>query len=128
MSTHSYRDLEMKVIEWSQARKIIPRSTPIAQARKTAEESAELVEAATKLKVLADIEKMFAGIAVDEGFAEYKQIALSEFKDAAGDTVVTLINACALADVDLVDCLDGAYNQIKDRRGTLMPNGQFVKE
>jgi hypothetical protein len=25
-------------------------------------------------------------------------------------------------------CLAGAYEQIKDRRGTLMPDGTFVKE
>jgi hypothetical protein len=41
---------------------------------------------------------------------------------------VCLINYCALRDIDLVSCLAGAYDEIKDRRGTLMPDGTFVKE
>ncbi len=45
-----------------------------------------------------------------------------------GDTVVCLINYCALRDLDLVECLIEAYAEIKDRKGTLMPDGTFVKE
>jgi hypothetical protein len=49
-------------------------------------------------------------------------------KDGVGDVVVCLINYCALRDINLVDCLKGAYEQIKDRKGTLLPSGVFVKE
>jgi hypothetical protein len=42
--------------------------------------------------------------------------------------MVCLINYCALRDIDLVECLCNAYDEIKDRKGTLMPNGVFVKE
>jgi NTP pyrophosphatase (non-canonical NTP hydrolase) len=48
--------------------------------------------------------------------------------DAVGDTVVCLINVCALMDVNLVDCLEAAYQQIKDRRGYMNAEGIFVKE
>ena len=48
--------------------------------------------------------------------------------DSVGDVMVCLINACALADIDLVQCMGRAYEEIKDRRGTLLPNGVFVKE
>jgi hypothetical protein len=48
--------------------------------------------------------------------------------DAIGDTVVCLINVCALMDVNLTDCLEAAYNQIKDRRGYMNAEGIFVKE
>lgn len=99
----------MKVIEWAQARKIIPNSTPVAQARKTLEEAGELLEAAARL---------------DAG----DQTAIAAYRDAVGDVVVTLVNGCALADVDLVDCFYGSFQEIKDRRGTLMPNGLFLKE
>ena len=124
----SYRDIEMKVIEWAQARKIIPNSTPQAQARKTTEETRELVEAATKLRVLQDMRSMFPGLQDDLNFIDYQMKALEEFKDAVGDVMVTLTNACALADVDAVDCFAGSYDEIKDRKGTLMPDGVFVKE
>lgn len=110
----SYRDIEMKVIEWAQARKIIPNSTPVAQARKTLEEAGELLEAATCL-----------GYDLDTA---HNAEALAKFKDAAGDVLVTLVNACALADVDLIDCFAGSYDEIKDRKGTLRTDGVFVKE
>jgi NTP pyrophosphatase (non-canonical NTP hydrolase) len=49
-------------------------------------------------------------------------------KDGVGDVLVCLINMCALLDINLTDCLQLAYNEIKDRKGTLLPNGVFVKE
>ena len=99
----SFSELELDVIRWSEARKIIPNSTPLAQAFKAVEEINELVDA------LRDGDR--------EGAI-----------DGAGDTLVCLINVCALMDVNLTDCLAHAYNQIKDRRGTLGADGIFVKE
>jgi len=48
--------------------------------------------------------------------------------DAVGDTMVCLINYCALQDINLVDCMQVAYDTIKNRTGTLLPNGVFVKD
>lgn len=124
----SFTEFVLKVIRWSEDRKIIPRSTPIAQSRKTAEEATELVEAAAKLKLLRDLESNVEWLGDNPYFVEQKKIALDEFKDAAGDVTVTLVNACALADVDLVECCWGSWNQIKDRKGELLPNGIFQKE
>ena len=45
-----------------------------------------------------------------------------------GDEMVCLINYCALQDLNLVDCMQVAYDQIKNRRGTLLPNGVFKKD
>lgn len=99
----SYADIEMKVIQWGEARGIVQNSTPLAQATKTQEELFELIQAIhTK-----DREAM---------------------KDAYGDILVTLIMGCACADLDLVECFAGAYNEIKDRKGYLTPEGIFVKE
>jgi NTP pyrophosphatase (non-canonical NTP hydrolase) len=99
----SYAEIEMKVVQWSEARKIIPNSTPFAQSIKAVEEINELVDA------LRDNNKVDA-------------------IDAIGDTVVCLINVCALLDVNLTDCLAAAYHQIKDRRGYMNAEGIFVKE
>lgn len=128
MNRTSYRELELEIIRWAEARKIIPRSTPLAQTRKTLEESGELLEAAAALKVFNDLAKLFPGLSHRVDFVGYRLGWVEKFKDAVGDTYVTIINACALADVDAVDCLAGAYDEIKDRKGTLMPNGIFVKE
>jgi NTP pyrophosphatase (non-canonical NTP hydrolase) len=100
---NSYRATEMKVIQWAQDRQIIPNSTPMAQAIKTKEEVGELFDAL--------MTKDHAAL-----------------RDAYGDILVTLIIGAALADVDLVDCLNDAYNEIKDRKGHLNAAGIFVKE
>jgi uncharacterized protein YabN with tetrapyrrole methylase and pyrophosphatase domain len=99
----SYQELELKVIRWSEDRRIIPNSTPLAQWKKAAEELDELKEA-------------------------LKKDDLNEAIDAVGDTVVCLINICALLDVNLTDCLEAAFLQIKDRRGYMNDEGLFVKE
>lgn len=99
----SYAEYEMKVLQWSEQRRIIPNSTPLAQWKKAAEELDELKDALKK----------------DDRY---------EAIDAVGDTVVCLINICALLDVNLTDCLAAAYEQIKDRRGYMNAEGIFVKE
>lgn len=124
----SYRELELLVIRWAEERRIIPNSTPVAQTRKTLEEAGELLEAATALKVCNDMAKNVPSLAELPGFRRYREEWLGKFKDAVGDTYVTVINACALADVDAVECLADAYDEIKDRKGTLRPDGIFVKE
>lgn len=99
----TYAALESDVVRWSEARKIIPNSTPHAQLLKALSEMGELADATLK------------------GQKE-------EAMDAVGDVMVCLINYCALQDFNLVDCLEMAYDQIKHRKGTLMASGVFVKE
>ena len=103
MSKPSYSIVELDIIRWAEARRIIPNSTPSAQLLKAFEEMGELASGVAKGNREATI-------------------------DAVGDVMVCLVNLCALLDLDLVECMQHAYNQIKDRRGTLMPNGVFVKE
>jgi uncharacterized protein YabN with tetrapyrrole methylase and pyrophosphatase domain len=99
----SYAELEMKVIQWSEARKIIPNSTPIAQWKKGIEEINELGDAIVENNLAKAI-------------------------DGVGDTVVCLINICALLDISLTECLAVAYGEIKDRKGYMNEEGIFVKE
>ena len=103
MSHTSFNEVQMKVIRWAEARKIIPNSTPEAQMLKMVSEVGELADAINKGN-------------------------MDDIQDAVGDTLVCLINVCALLDIDPVDCLQVAYDQIKHRKGTLLPNGVFVKE
>lgn len=99
----SYAKLEMQVVQWAEARKIVQHSNNLAQAVKTLEEVTELLDAIVK------------------GDREAQ-------KDAYGDILVTLIVGCATADLDLTECLAGAYEQIKDRKGYLTAQGVFVKQ
>lgn len=50
-----------------------------------------------------------------------------ELKDAIGDSFVTLIILSGICGYDPTDCLEMAYNAIKDRKGTT-ENGTFVKD
>ena len=99
----SYANTEMKVIQWGEARGIVQNSTPFAQALKTKEELDELFDAISK----------------DDKDA---------IKDAYGDILVTLVMGAACADLDLVDCFKGAYNEIKGRTGRLGADGIFYKD
>ena len=47
--------------------------------------------------------------------------------DAIGDMYVVLTILARQMDISLEQCVDVAYNEIKDRKG-LMVNGVFVKE
>ena len=99
----SYADIEMKVISWACDRKIIPNASSQTQLLKTMSELGELADALIK----GDREGVIDGL---------------------GDVLVTLIIVAAKEDLDLVTCLKSAYNEIKDRKGTMLPNGVFVKE
>jgi NTP pyrophosphatase (non-canonical NTP hydrolase) len=99
----SYADLIGKVEQWARDRQIIPNSTPQAQLMKTVSELGELADATLKND--------------REGIV-----------DGVGDVIVTLVIYSALQGVSLYGCLESAYGEIKDRRGTLTPEGVFCKE
>lgn len=96
-------ELEQNVIGWAKARQIIPNANATSQLLKAVSEMGELADAVNKGQT-------------------------SEMKDAVGDVIVCLINLCALENTSLTECIEGAWNEIKDRKGTLLPNGVFVKE
>lgn len=99
----SYAEVEMKVVQWAEARKIIPNAKAYTQLLKGVSELGELADAEIK----GDRAKIIDGV---------------------GDVLVCLIVYCALHDINVVDCLNAAYDEIKNRKGTLLPNGVFVKE
>lgn len=51
-----------------------------------------------------------------------------DIRDAVGDIIVVLIGYCMQTHNDIIHCLDGAYNEIKDRTGKVNKNGVFVKD
>lgn len=99
----SWNIAELNVIRWSEARGIIPNSTSLAQHKKAQEEMNELLTAIT--------DRDRAGII-----------------DGIGDILVCLINVCALEDVSMTQCLEAAYQEIKDRKGYMNKEGIFVKD
>jgi len=98
----TYAMTEIEIIRWAEARKIIPNSTPGTQLLKAMSEMGELADATIKDN-------------------------REDIVDSVGDVMVCLIIYCALQDINLVDCMEVAYDSIKNRKGTLRENGVFVK-
>ena len=98
----NFEELQELVIDWAYERNIIDVKNTPKQFMKVTEELGELAE----------------GINKDNQ---------GQIKDSLGDILVTLIILSRDLDVDLLDCLRGAYDVIKDRTGKTV-NGVFVKE
>ena len=49
-------------------------------------------------------------------------------KDDIGDCMVVLNNLAHMTDTPLADCLAQAWNDIKDRKGTMNEHGVFIKD
>lgn len=98
-----YKYVEELIVAWAKDRKIIPNATPASQLLKMVSEVGELADA--------------------ENHGDDAAI-----RDAVGDIMVCLINYSKLKNIDIVDCMVLAYEEIKHRRGTLLPNGVFLRE
>ena len=99
----TFEQLTSNVQEWAAARGIYEHSSARAQLLKAFSEMGELADAEIK----------------DDGIAAV---------DAVGDVLVCLINLCVLRDIDIVACLAAAWDEIKDRKGRMVPGGAFVKD
>lgn len=90
------------VRRWAEARNLIDGSDPKSQCLKTMSELGELADNLNKGRHEAA-------------------------KDDIGDVLVTLIIIAEQIGTSLEECLDVAWDDIKDRRGKMI-NGVFVKE
>lgn len=94
-------DLEILVRAWSTERGIYEHSTPQAQTLKAMSEMGELADNVLKGR---------------------------DVRDDIGDVIVCLINVAALSGTNLTECLQKAWDDIKDRKGRMVEGGAFVKE
>jgi NTP pyrophosphatase (non-canonical NTP hydrolase) len=99
----SWNVTELDVIRWAEARGIIANSDSKTQLLKAVSEMGELADAIIKRDRPAIV-------------------------DGIGDVLVCLIVVGALEDINLTQCLESAYNEIKDRKGYLNKDGVFVKQ
>lgn len=96
-------ELVEKVGDWGAERQITTNSTPQAQLLKCMSELGELADATLK----------------DDSCG---------IVDGLGDVLVTLVMYAETQGLNLRHCLECAYDEIKDRKGHLTPEGVFVKE
>ncbi len=98
-----FETLQNNVIQWSMERGIIEHSNARAQLLKAISEIGELADAEAKH-------------------------SLDGIQDAVGDIIVCLINYTHFYGLSVPKCLNSAWNEIKDRKGHMVPGGVFVKE
>jgi NTP pyrophosphatase (non-canonical NTP hydrolase) len=88
--------------QWAKERGIYEKGDPKTQFLKLLEETGELSKAILK----SDQEEII---------------------DAIGDCVVVLVNLSELCKLNFEDCVNSAFDQIKNRKGEMI-NGTFVKK
>ena len=166
-------ELNTLILGWAAERQILKNSTPFAQAKKTAEEVMELIQADAKQNIneIKDaIGDIYVTLVVGLG-CECHDVPLPSAKEMQSvSEYVFPSNAPALRDMvcqllpdlfvsshkcrgyvesyetavivmmdmlshiaktyglTLEECVDSAYEQIKDRKGYLREDGVFVKE
>ena len=119
-----YEELSQLVIEWGESKGILDSSTPLRQLDKTQEELDETREA---LKKLNDFDYQ-RDLMEDLGMpTSNKEDILAEVKDGIGDMLVTIVLLAKMVNLDTTDCLNAAYDVIKQRTGKMV-DGQFVKD
>lgn len=93
-------ELVNKIAHWHRDRNLIDGSTDKDQYMKLIQEAGELSDSICKG---------------------------CDIRDDIGDMMVVLINIAERNDISITECLDTAYNDIKDRKGRMI-DGVFVKE
>lgn len=93
----------------------------------------ELIEAVVKWgreKGLNDAKMQYCKMIEEAGEIAHEltrnRTSSVEMQDAIGDTAVTLIILADIMGYDFYDCLEWAYNEIKNRKG-VTENGSFIK-
>ena len=101
----NFEDLKDKVVHWAFKRDL-HQADPNIQWMRVTEEIGEIRDVLLKPTKFEDPEQAL--------------------KDALGDSLVTLIVLATQLKLDLVKCLEIAYEEIKDRNGKMV-NGTYVK-
>ena len=95
-------DWKERIKQWASDRNLIEGSTPLKQMQKLDEEFMELLDGLNHNNI-------------------------DDIKDAIGDIQVVLAVMCAQLGLDIDECREIAWEQIKDRKGKMV-DGVFVKE
>ena len=95
-------DWKERIKQWAADRNLIEGSTPLKQMQKLDEEFMELLDGLNHNNI-------------------------DDIKDAIGDIQVVLAVICCQLGLDIDECREIAWEQIKDRKGKMV-DGVFVKE
>lgn len=99
----SIDQLAAKIANWGYARGITVNGSMSSQTLKLVSEVGELCDGVAKKRP-------------------------AEVKDGIGDCFVVLVMIAELAKMPIEDCIQAAWDEIKDRKGYLNEQGIFIKE
>lgn len=128
----SYRTLELLsyIDDWGVARNITAEggATALAQVSKLLEETAECIGTLNQMYIMhvPTMESMEVWPSMTAEDYEYQKLR-KQLADDYGDMLVCIVQAVRLSGLTLEECLEKAWDDIKDRRGTMVA-GKFVKE
>lgn len=122
-----FKELQKKVLDWADGHDLLHEENSDKQFLKFIEEVFEFRDASTLYS--------YEYNGLDSEFGSYGEIQsdgyLQTLKEdlmlEMGDIIVTLIILCEQIGIDLEECLELAYEKIKDRKGKTI-DGTFVKE
>ena len=118
--TNNFEELKTKVEEWAEDKDLLHSENADKQFMKFIE---EVFEFKSEMDYLCRI-----GQSSEEVYSDYEQIGTQENMELEmGDIFVTLIVLCNQLDIDIVECLEMAYEKISKRKGKTV-NGLFIKE
>ena len=95
------KELQYNILQWAHARGILTNSSPQIQGLKLVSEIGELCDNLAKGR---------------------------DVRDDIGDSIVVLTIIANMKGTTLEECMEVAYNDIKDRKGYLNSDGIFIKE
>lgn len=95
------KELQYNILQWAHARGILTNSSPQIQGLKLVSEIGELCDNLAKGR---------------------------DVRDDIGDAIVVLTIIANMKGTTLEECMEVAYNDIKDRKGYLNSDGIFIKE
>lgn len=151
----TFEEFKSSVEQWAEARGVYEHSTALAQALKAVSEVGELADAVIKgdREVLKDaigdvavcivnyaammdypLSKPDHSLEVGDDLKEAAWTVamlvtgLRASPDVASFAICALALTAELAGFTLEECCAAAWNEIKDRKGRMVPGGAFVKE
>lgn len=120
----SFKDLKDKVLRWAKDKDLLYNVNAPKQFMKFIE---EVFEFKTEFDIWRLYKKFKHDASIKQDFSIEEFERWKNLKLEMGDIFVTLIILCEQIGIDPEECLQMAYEKIKDRRGKTL-HGTFVKE
>lgn len=120
----SFRMLQADVLSWAKDKDLLYSQNADKQFMKFIE---EVFEFKTEFNVWGLYKKFKHDKKIEQDFSIKEHDVWMSMKDEMGDIFVTLIILCEQIGIDPEECLEMAYEKIKNRKGKNL-HGTFIKE